>query len=370
MWHFLPSTLPGWVSAPLWLKPISMAMELGWTGVTLFFVLSGFLIGGIILDKSPNTTTADFFKSFYTRRTLRIFPLYYLLFLGILVTIRIKGDLGDRNLTHASWWYATFLQNIAMARDNAFGGNWMAVTWSLAVEEQFYLFLPILLLFTPRKWTPVTLGIGAVLSIGVRWFFYSGGNNVTAAYVLTPCRSDALLLGVLGAWAVRQPNIVRWISTNQEKSTWVFMVLLFGVIASVLGSHNYNAKGMVLYGQTWFALLYSALLLLAVSFKTGAIATLMRFVPLRYLGRISYGVYLFHLVVKSWVLTFLVKNPNSWTAVLAATALTIGLATILHYLVEAPCVRIGHWICERRGKEKLAEKVSSTGELATILSAR
>jgi len=76
MWHFLPSTLPGWVSAPLWLKPISMAMELGWTGVTLFFVLSGFLIGGIILDKRANTTTADFFKSFYTRRTLRIFPLY------------------------------------------------------------------------------------------------------------------------------------------------------------------------------------------------------------------------------------------------------------------------------------------------------
>jgi peptidoglycan/LPS O-acetylase OafA/YrhL len=238
------------------------------------------------------------------------------------------------------------------------------------VEEQFYLFLPILILFTPRKWTPVNLGIGVMLGIGARWFFYSGGNNVTAAYVLTPCRSDALLLGVLGAWAMRQPNIVQWISTNREKSTWVFMVFLLGIIGFALSPHNYDAKGMVLYGQTWFALFYSFLLLVVVSFKTGAIATLMRFVPLRYLGRISYGVYLLHMVVKSLVLTFLVENPNSWTAVLAATALTIGLATILYYLVEAPCVRIGHRFGQQRVRKKLAEKVSTIGEPATILSAQ
>ncbi len=145
------------------------ACRLTWSGVDLFFVLSGFLIGGILLDARE---ASNYFGVFYTRRFFRIVPAYALLLavhLGLLTSVSLgfRTNLGyllrDRlpSLVHS-----VFLQNFWMAAHNSLGSSTLMVTWSLAVEEQFYLTLPILIrLVPPRRLPPVLIfaTLGAVL---------------------------------------------------------------------------------------------------------------------------------------------------------------------------------------------------------------
>ncbi len=121
--------------------------SIGWSGVDLFFVLSGFLIVGILLDaKSSN----NYFSSFYIRRALRILPLYYLLLtLFLILPIFISND-GIFKLTFPFWSYLLFIQNLFMIKFDL-GTSWLGVTWSLAIEEQFYLLLPILVWKLDKK---------------------------------------------------------------------------------------------------------------------------------------------------------------------------------------------------------------------------
>src|ERR1700730_12028781 len=126
---------------------ISGPMNLGWSGVDLFFVLSGFLIGGILLDARQS---ANYFRVFYTRRFFRIIPIYYVFLLIVLGL----SSLGTFGLTSDfSWMFVwrlpwlpqfLFLQNFWMALINNFGAQGLGVTWSLAVEEQFYVTIPAL----------------------------------------------------------------------------------------------------------------------------------------------------------------------------------------------------------------------------------
>jgi peptidoglycan/LPS O-acetylase OafA/YrhL len=121
---------------------LARSLSLSWSGVDLFFVLSGFLIGGILLDYKNGRY---YFKTFYIRRICRIFPLYFIwlfIFLWAFYTIPPSSMLsGLLNNPLPFWVYLTFTQNIAMSYTGLMGVEWLAVTWSLAIEEQFYLFL-------------------------------------------------------------------------------------------------------------------------------------------------------------------------------------------------------------------------------------
>jgi peptidoglycan/LPS O-acetylase OafA/YrhL len=129
-------------------------LRLSWTGVDLFFVLSGFLIGGILLDarKAPN-----YFQVFYSRRFFRILPIYAAMLLIIPALAMVAGVLhlenyrwlGGNPLPWYSYW--TFTQNFWMARTNVSGLMILVITWSLAIEEQFYLTLPVLIRFLNKK---------------------------------------------------------------------------------------------------------------------------------------------------------------------------------------------------------------------------
>jgi peptidoglycan/LPS O-acetylase OafA/YrhL len=170
--------------------------RLSWSGVDLFFVLSGFLIGGILLDA---VDSPHYFKTFYIRRAYRILPLY-----SVLLALAVIVERG------ASWLprYVLLLQNFWMAWTGVFGVYALSVTWSLAIEEQFYLTLPPLIRFTSRK-ALTKIMIGAVLLAppcrALAIAFLPG--KLLAAYVLMPCRMDALGLGVLIVIATRSPRI-------------------------------------------------------------------------------------------------------------------------------------------------------------------
>jgi peptidoglycan/LPS O-acetylase OafA/YrhL len=140
---------------------LNSASALSWSGVDLFFVLSGFLIGGILLDQRH---TENYFKTFYIRRVCRIFPLYFLwLTLFIILNRLFSPSLHQHWQVDAfgprypNWTYALFLQNFLIAKKEIFGPHWLGTTWSLAIEEQFYLVAPLLIRFLPLRKLPYVL---------------------------------------------------------------------------------------------------------------------------------------------------------------------------------------------------------------------
>ena len=134
---------------------VKRALCLTGSGVDLFFVISGFLITGILVEKRGS---AHFFRTFYVRRALRILPLYFLLLLSYVVCAGLWNESSPtwmHQFAHPlPWWsYLTLTQNIAMAMRGDFGPLWLSVTWSLAVEEQFYWVMPVLVaVLSPRWW--------------------------------------------------------------------------------------------------------------------------------------------------------------------------------------------------------------------------
>ena len=190
-------------------------------GVDLFFVLSGFLIGGILID---NKLASNYFKVFWIRRAGRVWPVYYLLVLTFFAVLALKPYLSapwlDRFLlrdTMPLWTYPLFLQNFAQASDNWFGGaRWVASTWSLAIEEQFYLLAPPLVyLMTRRSITSlaVTCIVAALL---FRALLSQMTGSWTAGYFLLPGRMDSLAFGLLGALAVRNASVLAWMQRTRR----------------------------------------------------------------------------------------------------------------------------------------------------------
>jgi peptidoglycan/LPS O-acetylase OafA/YrhL len=171
-------------------------LTFGWVGVNLFFVLSGFLIGSIILERkdSPN-----FFSVFYVRRAARILPAYFVTLAATLGFIWLYGleSWIDSPLPVAS--YFTFTQNFAMALGHHYGTIWLLPTWTVAVEEQFYLVVPLIIAFMPTPAILPTIITGIAFCLLTRALLYFMGAEISAD-VLLFSNGHALLIGVLSAY--------------------------------------------------------------------------------------------------------------------------------------------------------------------------
>src|SRR5215469_2441853 len=277
---------------------LSESVSLWWSGVDLFFVLSGFLIGGILIDHRDSST---YFKTFYLRRICRIQPIYLL---WVALFFMVGGWLSTRTsagwyasnfgqLPHCSpWSYLLFIQNFFMAKWNVFGAPWTSVTWSLCIEEQFYLLMSVVVwLVAPRK-LPVMLA-GMILFVPLFRLFLFFYHPSIFMYVLLPCRAEGLLLGVLCAWLVRNGKILGWINSRRDWLYLIFTVLLCGMVyltvfAARMGwDKSINSFEMISYGYSWISLFYAVLLLIVVTSQTGPFAYIMRVPLLRQLGIIS-----------------------------------------------------------------------------------
>ncbi len=259
-WHYVRGQVP---AQPGTATAYALrCLDLNWSGVDLFFVLSGFLLGGILLDhrEAPNL-----FRVFYARRACRILPLYFA-WLGLFLVLRFATASGDPAVrgvfdggspTIATWAYATFLQNVAMALGNGFGPEWLSVTWSLAIEEQFYLILPLVIRFVPPRRLPrllivLALSAPALRLLSIRAFPGHGW----ALYVLLPCRWDSLFIGVLGAWAVRQDHYRTLMRRAPAVLPAVAIALLAGLVLFLRRSTAPISEAMQGLGYTWLACLY------------------------------------------------------------------------------------------------------------------
>ena len=299
----------------------------GWAGVDLFFVLSGFLITGILCDSKGQQ---NYFRNFYGRRFLRIFPLYYgflaLVLLGLLATAIARhwhpALPPCRNLWDVQPWLWTYSFNIACAFGH--GSAHLGQLWSLSVEEQFYLVWPLIICSFPRRLlapTCVTLIIGA---LAIRIFLFYLAPQVDA-YFLTPARMDSLAFGALvailirGRHADRVPKIANWaLLTAGILLAGRFSLGLLRWITHQGTSAAAVSKLSELWDSTFIftvvAIFFGALLVKAISpgrsWAGSTIATSCRSRPLRTAGKYSYGWYVFHFPIWTWSFGLAVSLPE------------------------------------------------------------
>lgn len=339
VWHLLPAALAD--APPRVLHLANSVIRFGWSGVDLFFVLSGFLLGGILLDRSESTR---YFQTFYTRRFYRILPAY-LMTVGVFVLLlRFNRPepvawLFDRPMT--LWSYLTFTQNFAMARAGYFGAQWLGATWSLAIEEQFYLVLPLIIRFVPRRTLWVALTLLAVSAPVTRTALFSADPHWSmSAYVLMPARADALMLGVLAALALRSAGMRAVIDARRNALYGALAVLSLAIVGMALTHEVVSSPRMVLYGYSVLALFYTVVLLLAVTAAEGeVIGRALRWSMLMRTGTLAYGIYLIHLPVAG-ISRWLIRSPG--LAGVAALVSTFILASVSWEYFEKPLVRRGH----------------------------
>ncbi len=303
-------------------------LDRGLLGVRLFFVLSGFLITGILLS-GPTTTFADklrFAKAFYWRRALRIAPIFYAT-LAVLWVLDVAGVRGEAH------WHAAYLSNFLVAKYNAWVGL-PSHFWSLAVEEQFYLLWPWLILFAPRRArlsiVCTTIIIGALWrSMGVHF----GLRKFALLYLLPGCL-DSLGVGALFALVHREYATRVRLLRASSLVLGAGVLLVASVMTSGAGATPLSHTIAGLKG-TGYALLMGAIVSACAS-PSGVWVRALSLRPLRYLGRVSYAVYLVHPLL--WIALLrlwpsLTSRPAQWVV---ATVLTLTVAELSRRYFEGP----------------------------------
>ncbi|HEY4903179.1 MAG TPA: acyltransferase [Candidatus Sulfotelmatobacter sp.] len=327
--------------------------RLTWSGVDLFFVLSGFLIGGILLD---NRESPNFFKTFYLRRAYRILPLYFVVVAFCFITF----EAGHHGLTPRSlanwldgpipWWsYVTFTQNLWMAKVGGFSRAGLNVTWSLAIEEQFYLTLPLLVRWVaPRKLIFVVVGVVLGAPILRALLIHHLAHGGFDAYVLMPCRADGLGLGVLCAILVRKERTWNYFLAHRSWIRTMVVVLGLGVVAITF--KGYALFSGALYGLEYsvLALFYTSVVLVAVTDEDKFVKAVLCNRALTKLGIVAYGTYLLHYLFIDLV-QFLVNFLNAGFspfhirgASVMGVVVAVMVASISWRFFEKPLVHRAH----------------------------
>ena len=315
---------------------VGIDLPIGEWGVQLFFVLSGFLITGILLGcrdsaEQDKTERAIQLRQFYIRRALRILPLFYLVVLGAaLVNIRpLREDL---------LWHLTYTSNIMLALRGSWAGP-ASHLWSLAVEEQFYLLWPWFILWLPTRYLRAAIISVIALAPLYKVCGYLSGLNSVALYVLTLACLDALGIGALLAfYRHRQPEFFEDL-TRDERYSWLAFAALCGAISSCL---FYTSHYFVQVAGTAAATLFFAWLIhrASIGFK-GAAGALLTWKPLLYIGQISYGLYLFHkfmsvIVPRAFGVLKLPFPEEPVTQALLMIAINIAVASVSWFAFERP----------------------------------
>ncbi len=318
----------------------------GWIGVDLFFVLSGFLITGILLD---TVGRKGYWKSFILRRSVRIFPLYYgtlVIVFGIVPLLYLvsgyqSGVGALAEVKQTQFWYWSYLQNWLFAWQGAWPeGRLLNHFWSLAVEEQFYLVWPFVVVACSRKrlaW--LCLGL-CLFALSLRYVMLSNGFPGVATYVMTITRMDSLCAGALLAIAFRSPGWrLRWAGYFPIICAAAIVILLgTDAVYPVLKSESFAAYsiGHTLIA-TFFALLIGTLVILP---QNHLLSRLFCFSGLVSLGKYSYAIYVFHRfvyrAVKSYDWSFLADSLQGWGVFAVTLALSYLVARISWLLWESP----------------------------------
>jgi peptidoglycan/LPS O-acetylase OafA/YrhL len=314
---------------------VQVVLKFGWAGVDLFFVLSGFLITGILLDsrESPN-----YFRSFYMRRVLRIFPVYYISLFIVLIALPAWSAVYRAPVSEALMFFA-YLQSWYTGRFRFVVGHY----WSLGVEEQFYFAWPLVVYyFTPRSALRIAIG-GAALALVLRLVLLALHVDREFINHNTFARMDALLVGSITAFLLRN-KAIRYALRRCASWLWSAPVIVLG--AFCLFRTGRIDPAMERFGFTLVALSFAGLLVSAVltmSERT-PLQTLLTCWPLCQIGKLSYSIYIWHILVAQLFVhnvesAIHLKGPSLATFALMIAA-TISAGAVSYYVVERPFLKL------------------------------
>ena len=338
-WHYVAMPFATSHGPGRWLFRAGMY---SWSGVDLFFTLSGFLIGGILVDVRD---TPHYFRTFYVRRAFRILPIYLIVCAaGFALTGVVPSLLPVLGRPMPAWTYATFTQNLWLLWQP--WDVYLAATWSLAVEEQFYLTLPLIIRAVSPSRLRTTAVVLAIASMTLRSIFTltvgPGG------HVLMPCRADGLMLGVGAALVVRDAGLRQRLAAAPAPLHIAIAVFGGGLALYLWRGWSAHALPVATAGYSLLALFYVSLLLLAVCRPAGAWARLMRLAPLRRMGKLAYCLYLVNepvLALTRFALRGAGFAPGlaaDATAAAIAFVVSVALSEVSWRVFESKLVAIGH----------------------------
>jgi peptidoglycan/LPS O-acetylase OafA/YrhL len=303
----------------------------GWSGVDLFFVLSGFLITRILLRTRSND---GYFRSFYMRRALRIFPLYYgvlavcTLLLVLFPALRPMFPNSRDRIFH--WFYLGNWTPLLATEDQRGIGHF----WSLAIEEQFYWIWPFIVWKVRPSRLPFVAAGAIAAAILLRSCLYGVATD-PFVYRTTFCRMDGLMAGALCALLIARPGFQDWLRQWLPRLPFGIVIAL---AAGAGGALLWHDRFTYTIGFTFFDMGYASLLLYAVHGRGWVQGALRGRVP-RALGKYSYGIYVFHQLVY-WGITQYKLAPHGLPALAASLALSLGLAVASYELMEKRFLRL------------------------------
>ena len=329
-------------------------IEWGFLGVDMFFVISGFLIVTLLLRERDRNGYIDL-RQFYIRRTLRIFPIYYLVIAGLFLLAVTTYGHSTKTWDLYKWSFPVFLLYLQDLVPISLGV--MFHTWSLSMEEQFYLVWPAIEKFLKRAWVvPLLLALivawqlcnfGCFTDL-LTWIYGGPAGPVRPIFLIT---FTPILMGVLAAHAMHDPRtgavLAGWLQNR-----WLPLVLL--VLAALACEFAPQLQGSA---RLAVHVLFCALLLALVVNPRGIFSRTLQSRPLSYLGKISYGIYLYHTFVL-WAVGRVCESRRivltPFELFLVVAPLSIGLAALSFRFFEAPIMALRH-----RRSQGVAEAAAS-----------
>lgn len=313
----------------------------GWIGVDLFFVLSGALITGILLDSKGSST---YYKDFYIRRALRILPLYYLILVisfYVLPFIAHPKAVNFARVAGDEVWYWLFLTNFRMAAAGGPQHGIMDVTWSLAIEEQFYLVWPLLVnRFNKAQLASISLVLFAFAFL-TRTVLQALDVSPFAIYVLTPARIDGLCAGAIVAILIRSDVFCTKVLDKLADRLMLAAAVALGLIISSSNGLPWDGRWVQSFGYSIIALLFASFLL-KIYVNTGSAKYYMgglRSKPLVLFGVLSYSLYLIHLPLRAAVRDT-VLNPANFSQMWGGAL----VAQVYFYIFSGLIIVFSAWL--------------------------
>ncbi len=324
----------------IWRAPVT---AIGWAGVDLFFVLSGYLITGILWDLRPSAERA---RVFYLRRAFRILPLYYGLLLAAFVArpflgLAVRRD--DLALVGEHLWYWTYLCDWRIALGHPHAITFLSHLWTLSIEEQFYLVWPLVIWRCSRRTALTIASLCAAGALALRGWAVLTGQSPDIAYMLLPCRVDALAAGAILALAARGPGglerVWRWATP-----TGIAGAGTAALIVLVRATAAYTDPVMSTIGYTALDWACGGLVVAAAARGSSILETPL----LRSAGRYSYGLYVYHPLVMWWIVRDAAWLERSEVRFVAGAALgSVLVACTSYHLFEQPFLRLKDRVARR-----------------------
>lgn len=324
-------------------KVVTTVASYGVLGVDLFFVLSGFLITGILIDCKG---TPNYFRNFYARRTLRIFPLYFgvLALLFQVLPLFIQLDPHLEVAREKQVWLWTYTANFLISKTGTWSLGPVSHFWTLAIEEHFYIFWPLVVfLAKPRLMERICVGV-IIMALALRLVLSALGESEISIGVLTPCRIDAMCAGGLMASIIRRSVHTETIFRRAAAG----MMVLTGIIITLTVAGKLfpqAARYLLQVRGSFVALLFAAFTVMSLKqpWRPKLVGNFLENRFLRFLGKYSYGLYVYHGILAMYfhremtaMITGIVGHPTLalFIKALIGSTISLGIAWVSYEVFE------------------------------------